>query len=1225
MGPKSDWRLLAEEAKRVGAERLARSLPADGYFGKLVRRFLPAESPLAPTASRDAPAPTPTSGGEDQAPAEAWTAGASAVRIPSALGAHAPRAAADDPDSSNGTAGYRHTGGGAALALAMPPRTRRTLKAGVGAPDFAVGDVIAERYEITRQLARTKKHTVYVARHRQWELDVVVKVPRDELLAAPPALREMEEGALRWITLGLHPHVAYCYQVDLIEGIPILVVEYHEGGNLRPWITSARTANLRLGLNLAIQICHGLERAHACDVWHGALGPENLLLTPDGTLRISDFASTRALPRDAPGTAASAGAEAFVAPEQWVDPAVTDAHSDVFALGVCLYEMFCGGHPYEVTRGPRREPRSCVDERAVPARLSAILKQCVDWDHARRPPVAEVRQELCALHLELVGKPSPFAVLPAATWDADGWNNQAVAMWLAGRADAADAAWANALQLGRDHLEATFNSGVVRWQRGDLSDAALVQSLDQIAVRRPHDWLAAYLRGLVHLERGDAVAAVSFLEQATMRTPDTIEARDAAAVERAKVSASKMEVPKAAGHHAHQAFVSSVCVSPDGRWVLSGGDDRNVRLWDAHAGRAVRALEGHAQRVSSVSLNKDATLAISGGDDATLRVWDLQTGRCRATLATPGKVFGVALSPNGRWAVSSSSTKEAGVGADGTVIQRWDLGTDRCVNEFEGHGRVVRSVAVSGDGRRLLSGGDDHTVRLWDAAAGTQLLVFEGHTHFVSSVCLSVDTTRALSGSWDQTICVWGIREQRCLRVLRGHVGIVTAVALSADGRTAVSGSLDGTVRVWDLDTGRCVRTFEGHTSMVTGVGLSADGGIAVSGSWDDTVRVWAVPRRGRSRCVLRLSARTTYARLPSAEAEPDELLSAAERALRESRLPLALEYLRKARESPAHDTLPQAIGLWRELTERCRHTGLRGARLLVERALPARTYGVHVATGPDRILSAGRDGRLHWGDAESGRSLGTFSGHTFRVTALRATADHSVAVSGSADGTARVWDLRRGACVQTLLGHQSVVTAVDVNAAAQRVVTASYDHTLRLWGMDSGECVRILRGHRRQILTACLTPDGRRVLSAGYEPVIKLWDAESGQCVWEFDGHAGAVTALCASPDGQLLLSGSADHSLRLWSLESGDCVRTLRGHEAPVIAAAVTPDSRWALSASRDGTVRLWVVESGECVGTIHHEASAVVAFALSADGCRAVVAGADDRLHLYELEWDLEAPGE
>ena len=159
------------------------------------------------------------------------------------------------------------------------------------APDLAVGDISPNRYQIVRQLAQTTKHTVYVARHRQWGVETVVKVPRAAVLADPRALQVMEESALRWITLGLHPHVAYCYQVDVIDGIPLLIIEHLEGGSLAPWIADGRTANLRVGLNLAIQICHGLEHAHAREVWHGSLGPETFLLTADGTVRISDFGS----------------------------------------------------------------------------------------------------------------------------------------------------------------------------------------------------------------------------------------------------------------------------------------------------------------------------------------------------------------------------------------------------------------------------------------------------------------------------------------------------------------------------------------------------------------------------------------------------------------------------------------------------------------------------------------------------------------------------------------------------------------------------------------------------------------------------------------------------------------------------------------------------------------------------------------------------------------------
>src|SRR5207344_2770672 len=106
-------------------------------------------------------------------------------------------------------------------------------------------------------------------------------------LAAAP--RDLAAEALRWTGLGLHPHVVYCHYVDLVDDLPLLVVEHRPGGTLRPWITSGRSANLRIGLNLAVQICHGLERAHGEGVWHGGLRPENMLFDADGTLAIADF------------------------------------------------------------------------------------------------------------------------------------------------------------------------------------------------------------------------------------------------------------------------------------------------------------------------------------------------------------------------------------------------------------------------------------------------------------------------------------------------------------------------------------------------------------------------------------------------------------------------------------------------------------------------------------------------------------------------------------------------------------------------------------------------------------------------------------------------------------------------------------------------------------------------------------------------------------------------
>jgi predicted NACHT family NTPase len=149
------------------------------------------------------------------------------------------------------------------------------------------------------------------------------------------------------------------------------------------------------------------------------------------------------------------------------------------------------------------------------------------------------------------------------------------------------------------------------------------------------------------------------------------------------------------------------------------------------------------------------------------------------------------------------------------------------------------SVALSADGRRIVSGSYDKSVRVWDAHSGECLRVLTGHSSPVMSVALSADGRRIVSGSYDKSVRVWDAHSGECLRVLTGHSNTVWSVALSADGRRIVSGSSDNSVRVWDAHSGECLRVLTGHSGWVRSVALSADGRRIVSGSDDNSVRVW--------------------------------------------------------------------------------------------------------------------------------------------------------------------------------------------------------------------------------------------------------------------------------------------------------------------------------------------------------------------------------------------------
>jgi WD40 repeat protein len=1119
-------------------------------------------------------------------------------------------------------------GAGAATAPALAPVTEPAQPNRIVVPAFAPGDVVGDLYEIVDGLGGGHRYSTYHARHLRWMVDVVLKVPRQERFERTGAGRTITEQAARWTSLGLHPHIAYCHYVDAIDKVPIIVTEYLEGDNLRSWIVARRTTDRRVALNVAVQVCHALAHAHARGVCHGAVLPENVLLSDQGIACLTDvwgetaMAAEPARDRRAPRSPVAAplsarpahGHAAYVAPEQWVDGAVVDEQTDVFALGVCLYELLCGTRPYEIARGPRREaPPPALQGEELPAPLSQLLRRCVDWEREHRPPsVRHVRDQLCAAHEQLFGRPSPVAEVDDRRCDADGWNNQAVAAILRERPNDAEAAWQKALEIDPEHVQALYNYGVVRWRRGELPEDDLTGQLAELYERSNAKGPVAHALGLVYLERAVPEVALEFLEEAVAEAPERADLREVTDQARLRAEETEPGIAKLTGH---RAFVSGVAISDDGQRVLSAGEDNSLCLWDATTRTPVRVLEGHSGRVLAVRMTGDGTTAISGGDDATLRIWDLQSGECRKTIRTPGQVTSVAIGANGAVGISASGTGDDFAGMENTAVQVWDLKSGKCLRKLEGHRNTVRAIALTADARQALTGGDDQTVRLWNVASGSCLRVFEGHEHYVSCVAIDARGGGVLSGSWDQTLRVWDTVVGSCRRVLTGHRGIVMALSLSGDGHLAVSGSLDGTVRIWEVATGRCLRTFEGHTSLITGVDLDGTGKRAASGSWDHTVRVWDVQGAEGTVAPLQLSRRSMAVAAPLLQPSNDELLVDAEKALAAGELGVALDALQRVRAGGAAS--PRATHLWRRLSQKCARQSVNAAVPYAELHPKEKVSRMLLGAEARAAVTGMSDGRLCVWNVDLERCARTMEGHADRIRDLSVDGRSEMLLSASADRTLRVWALETGDCVQTLQGHESVVSAACLSKDARLALSGSYDHTLRLWDVDSGRCLRVFAGHTRQVLSVALSDDARWAVSAGYDG-LRVWNASTGECVATPDGHEGAVRCVGLSADARLLLSGGVDGTLRLWKLPSGECLHTLGSHDGGVCRAVLGADGAWAFSAAGDGALRLWDLDCGEA-RELGVSARSDVA-SISPDFCWVALGEGTDRVKLLEIDWNL-----
>jgi WD40 repeat protein len=198
----------------------------------------------------------------------------------------------------------------------------------------------------------------------------------------------------------------------------------------------------------------------------------------------------------------------------------------------------------------------------------------------------------------------------------------------------------------------------------------------------------------------------------------------------------------------HPLDVNGVAISKDGKYLLTGCDDQTMRLWDLDKMQVIQRYQGHTGFVYAVAFSGCGRYVVSGSQDKTVRTYDRKTGNQIARMDQQNAVSNVAFSPDGKYAFSCGDD----------AAHMWDAATGKEVKKFNAPNMgTVSGMAVSPDGRRLLTASDDKLVRLWDVASGKEITTFKGHTAAVICVAFSTDGHRAISGSLDNTVKLWGL------------------------------------------------------------------------------------------------------------------------------------------------------------------------------------------------------------------------------------------------------------------------------------------------------------------------------------------------------------------------------------------------------------------------------------------------------------------------------------
>ena len=488
-----------------------------------------------------------------------------------------------------------------------------------------------------------------------------------------------------------------------------------------------------------------------------------------------------------------------------------------------------------------------------------------------------------------------------------------------------------------------------------------------------------------------------------------------------------------------------------------------------------------------------------------------------------GAVVSLAISPDGRELLSAS---------ENWTLRLWDLETSRVTRVFEGHLGIVRDLAFAAGGRVIVSVSDDRTLRVWDVEARSSR-VFRGHTLAVQGVAATADGTVAATVSEDSSVRLWNLVREESRALYRGRDHQLSAVALTPDGSKVVFGAGDWTLRAIDVATGG-ETVFEGHAGIVRALAISPDRSRVISGADDGSVRIWLL-----------------------ATGEP----------------------------------LATMLG----------HTGAVDA----------------IAIEPEgrKAFSGGRDKTMRVWDLDASREAGVFTGHAGYVTSLVISPATRQPISGSTDRTIRLWNVDFADKARAA-AHSTAVSLLSITADGSTVVSGGQAGEPAVWQVreldGSGDAearprpriVGTLSGHRHGVNSVQITADGKRVVTCSRDRELRVWDLVTRSATSILAGHSGEVLEVDISGDGLTCVSFSRDRTLRAWSIADRRCGRVL-----------VALENARMLSTLRDSDALLAEVEALPEVDVFGKRIPRDIAFALSPSG-EVVVFGFDSTI----CRWDL-----
>jgi len=1039
-------------------------------------------------------------------------------------------------------------------------------------------------YEILEAVGRGGMGIVFKARQTGLNRIVALKmILSDTIPTEEDHLRFLQEAeavaALR------HPNIVQIFEIGEHEGKPFFSLEYVAGGTLAA-LCHGKPQPSAFAAEIIATLAEAVHAAHEQNIVHRDLKPSNILLASDDSKsaltgkiipKITDFGLAKRLDsgKGLTATGVAAGTPVYMAPEQIsARRGVISPATDVWALGIILYEMVTGRPPFLadnavavmnlVESSSPLLPRQLLPK--IPRDLETICLKCLEKSPQKRYAAAsELADDLRRFS---AGRPIRARRVSAfeQLWR---WThrNKVVTALLAGifvvlvagivtatafaiqaeqSAAVAEKEKRNALEKERiarfneeqafHATEAAIEARKEEERQKNAANLLKIQAFEKEAIRTRELYAAdatiayqAWQNGQVHFAKG-------FLERYTPQRASDPDLRGFEWYYIDRLCRSEIAI-----NGITPAICHSLAVTPDGRRIFFWLDRSVVMLEDRQRLHLapLQGVSGDFGIVRTMALDAKGERIAVGWDDGKLRIWNCATGKLLQTLAGHScNILSAAFSPDGKTLASCAAD-----GRKPGEIILWDLQTNQPKQTRHTPDRWPTALAFSRDGNTLACGFASGQVLVFDAAMEKLIHTIPANLGGIYCLRFAPGGNQIVTGTSFGAIGCYDPATGKLLRAIRGQDGAVLTLAFSDDGKLVASGCTDSIVRLWNFETGVQVRAFRGHLGGLTGVQFIPGTAILASTGIDGKCHFWKTDESVENRPLVQSSIASGAGEIRHAIQSPD-------------RKKLLLGYwmrgcawldIASGKLEPIALKLPE--GEWALDLELFPDGDTVIANMMKSGPLLRSLTGKKVALPPSVKHLPGRRLKL----SRDGKWLVTVPDEShLQVHRL----------DGSAPGV--------------LLDFPSYSETLALSSGDDPVLAAaSVDGKLHLFNAASGKRVRLIEQLPERLVSLGFSPNGRDLAGGGVLSHLCLWDARTGDEKWSKRAHNGSIVCIEFNPAGDRLLTASHDRTAKIFDPLTGREILGLRGSSTIVSHAFYTAEGDGLLTLDTD-SILLWDASS-------------------------------------------------